>query len=238
MMREETSLVPYRGAALERVVPGRLVVVRGWRFLAAVRWIGRLLGITAWRVVEAAPCPRVRRIWRRGRSLALAAPPPQPSPAAMPAREDRRPPSEAARLAEGMGLSSLALALADDRPDVRCRAIETIGDLSADAASLLLMEPLHDPASAEVRRAAARAAASARAEATVFALFLLLDDFDLEVRREAVQAIEAITGQRLGLEPDATPEVRRARIERLKQWWQEERLARLMSAELLTRHAS
>jgi hypothetical protein len=105
-------------------------------------------------------------------------------------------------------------------------ALETIGEFEEEGAAKLIGELINDP-DPTVRCAAAAAAARAKAAATVFSLILAIDDTSAEVRQGAMRAIEVITGKIIDLDPLADGPSRQHKIDELKGWWKEERLAQL-----------
>ena len=134
-----------------------------------------------------------------------------------------------ARLAADEGLNALAQALSDPDPAVRMTALDVVCEFSADRAARLLAGMIHDP-DASVRCAAAAAAARLRVVRAVSSLIVALDDPDASVRSAAAHAIEEITGRQLppGDEQDSC--ARREKVEQLKRWWKEERLAQLTAS--------
>jgi HEAT repeat protein len=109
---------------------------------------------------------------------------------------------------------------------VRRLALDTVAEFEEEKASQLILAALNDP-EASVRSAAAHAAGRARAFSTVFSLILSLEDPELEVRQVAKQAIEIITGDEVDLDPAADAALREPKIEELKRWWKEQRMAQL-----------
>jgi HEAT repeat protein len=133
---------------------------------------------------------------------------------------------DAARLADRQGLASLSAALTDPAPEARIAALETIGSLGGEEVGPMLVDLLHDPDS-NVRVAAAAVAGRTRAAEVVFSLILALDDPDQAVREAARRALEAITGERIEFDVTQPSEVRQGRVEDLKRWWKQRRLAEL-----------
>jgi len=117
-------------------------------------------------------------------------------------------------------------ALTDPDPGVRRLAIGGIVDSGGEQTNFLLVEALNDP-EASVRCAAAAAAAQVGATSAVFSLLLSLDDSALEVRQEVKHAVEKITGTRIDFDPEQKQVQRRKKIEKLKNWWKEERFSEL-----------
>jgi HEAT repeat protein len=145
----------------------------------------------------------------------------------LPARS-RRVPIQAVRAAAADGLQELSKVLANRDPEVRRLALQTVENLEEERATTLIVDLLHD-ADARVRCAAAAAAGRAQTAGAMFSLILALDDASLEVRQEAVRAIEQITGEPLEIEPSGPRAARQEKIEQLKQSWKERRLAQLAS---------
>lgn len=152
---------------------------------------------------------------------------PEASRKRLPFRSERLP-VRAASVAAADGLEELSKVLADRDPEVRQLALQTVENLEEERATALIVDLLHD-ADAGVRCAAAAAAGRARTAGAMFSLILALDDASLEVRQEAMRAIELITGEPLGLEPSSPRAERQDKIEELKQSWKERRLAQLAS---------
>ncbi len=125
---------------------------------------------------------------------------------------------------------SLAEALGDPDPAVREIALKTLGEMKGEEVVVLILESLHD-SDPHVRAAAAAAAAGTGSPTAIFSLILLLNDGELEVRQQALAAIEAITGKRVDFDPEDEPRARKKRAEELQDWWKEERFAKL-SGEL------
>jgi len=126
----------------------------------------------------------------------------------------------------------IAGAVADPDAELRCSTLRAIATSPDEDSSLLILEALHDRESG-VRRAAASAAAEAGAFTAVFSLILLLDDPVLEVRKEAKTAIAHITRSKIDFDLSADAQSRKKKIEKLKNWWKEERFSRL-AAEVRT----
>jgi HEAT repeat protein len=124
-------------------------------------------------------------------------------------------------------MTSLARLITDPDPRQRELALDAIGELDGERAAALISELLHDP-DPGVRTAAAAAAARSRAAPVVFSLILCLEDPQSEVRQQARQAIEVITGQDVpGVEaPGPLPA---EKVEALKSWWKQRRLEDLAS---------
>jgi hypothetical protein len=136
--------------------------------------------------------------------------------------------SGAAQFAMQSGMPALAEALSSPNPKIRKLAIDTIGEFSAEEASQLIIEVLPDP-DPGVRCAAIAAAVRAKAPATVFSLILMLDDISVEVRSAAKRAIEALSGEKIAFDPEDESADLKEKIEELKRWWKERRLAQLAS---------
>jgi len=128
--------------------------------------------------------------------------------------------------AAGEPSTALAGGMADPDPGVRSFALGTIGEHSGEEATLLVLEALDDP-EPSVRCAAAAAAARARIPSAVFSLILMLADPVPRVVREARDAIEKITGRRVGFGPRSDASTRRKKTAELRAWWKGERFARL-----------
>lgn len=122
--------------------------------------------------------------------------------------------------------STLAEALSDPDPGVRCHALGNVEDLGGEEAAVIVLQGLND-SEPVVRRAAARAAGRVGSHSAVFSLILMLDDPDPGVSQEAKAAIEHITGKPVRFDPAEDPVMRRQRIEALKAWWKEERFSKL-----------
>jgi hypothetical protein len=117
-------------------------------------------------------------------------------------------------------------ALTNPDPGIRGSALGNIGEFAGEEETVLILESLHDP-DPGVRGVAAIAAARARAFGAVFSLILLLDDPSTEVRKAAKVAIERITGNRVKFDLNQETSARKKKIEKLKNWWKEERFSRL-----------
>lgn len=172
----------------------------------AARGLGRLVRWSVWTVSY--PCRRVLRL------LGIGAP----------ARLARQAPLAAAELAADEGLTKLAEALSDPDPAARILALDVICEFSEERAARLIASMLYDP-EPRVRCAAAQAAVRARASGTVFSLITALGDPDPKVVDAAAAAIEAITGKKVQLEDDV--DARREGLERLTQWWKQQRVSEL-----------
>jgi len=99
---------------------------------------------------------------------------------------------------------------------------------SAEQRHLWILEHLHDPES-KVRCDAIFSAAEEKSIDTVYSLILLLTDPDREVSDAARYAIEEITGRAVDFDPDEDPAMCRVKVERLKSWWKEERVASILA---------
>jgi HEAT repeat protein len=120
----------------------------------------------------------------------------------------------------------LVEALTDPDPGVRRLAIGSITEFGGEHTNFLIVEALNDP-EPSVRCAAAAAAAQVGTTSAVFSLLLSLDDSAPEVRQEAKHAIEKITGQEIDFDPSLKAGQRKKKIDKLKDWWKEERFSRL-----------
>lgn len=123
-------------------------------------------------------------------------------------------------------------ALSSPDPEIRRRALVELGRIADADSVVLILDGLQDP-DPGVRCAAAAASASAGQFSSVFTLILLLDDPVLEVRRAAQLAIETIAGREIDFDPSQRVAKRRKRIDKLKDWWKEERFSKL-AADLET----
>lgn len=144
----------------------------------------------------------------------------------LPSRRSDWVPLQGSRAAAKDGLAALSKVLADPDPRVRRLALDTVAEFEEEKASQLILAALNDP-DPSVRSAAASAAGRARAFSTVFSLILSLEDPELEVRQMSKQAIEIITGEDVDLDPAADADLREPKIEELKRWWKEQRMAQL-----------
>jgi HEAT repeat protein len=137
------------------------------------------------------------------------------------------PDPEAARAGASSGLAALAAALAHPEPTVRARALEIVCEFSEERAAELLGGMLHDP-EASVRYAAATAAGRVPAYRVVAPLIVTLQDVDVDVRRASAHALERLTGSPVPLEEPGSA-VSEGRLNELRKWWKEHRLAELLA---------
>jgi hypothetical protein len=122
--------------------------------------------------------------------------------------------------------------LSSPDPKRRQRAQGELGRIADADTVVLILDGLQDT-DPGVRCAAADAAANAGQFSSVFSLILLLDDPVLEVRQQARSAIEQIVGREIDFDPSQTVAKRRKKIDKLKDWWKEERFSKL-AADLET----
>lgn len=91
--------------------------------------------------------------------------------------------------------------------------------------TLSLAQGLNHP-NPKVRAAAAAKAAKSGTFTEIYFLILLLDDPVSNVRKKAWSAIKKITDSDFDFDPEEEETIRREKIEHLKNWWKEERMAR------------
>ncbi len=98
----------------------------------------------------------------------------------------------------------LAAAVVDDpSPIVRHDAVVACGRLKLAAASVSLCTSVKSDPDATVRRAAATALGQIKGEGAVDALLAALDDRDLGVQDRAAESLRALTGEKIGRDPEA-----------------------------------
>jgi len=114
-------------------------------------------------------------------------------------------------------------ALRDVHPEVRRTAATFIGWKDYADAVPALVQCLRDD-DEKVRKAAASSLANIKDESAVLPLIKLLGDSDIEVREKALDATKMITGEDISFDVHASGQGLALAIERVRDWWQKERL--------------
>lgn len=96
-----------------------------------------------------------------------------------------------------------AAAVGDPSPIVRHDAVVACGRLKLAAASGPVCTSVKGDPDASVRRAAATALGQIRGEGAVDALLAAFDDRDLGVQDRAAESLRALTGEKIGRDPEA-----------------------------------
>jgi hypothetical protein len=125
------------------------------------------------------------------------------------------------RLRDGKGAAytdALAQAIPKLTGEARAKARDALADRLTRMTAATLTDKLGDE-DAEIRRAAALAAAMKEERSHVPRLIELLSDPEPPVARAAHAALKSLTGQDLGPEPDATRADIAQAAERWKDWW-------------------
>jgi hypothetical protein len=125
------------------------------------------------------------------------------------------------RLRDGKGAAytqALAQAIPKLTGEARAKARDALADRLKRMTAATLADKLGDE-DAEIRRAAALAAAMKDERSHVPRLIELLSDPEPPVARAAHAALKSLTGQDLGPEPDATRADIAQAVQRWKDWW-------------------
>lgn len=135
--------------------------------------------------------------------------------------------------------SYLIEALNDEHPEVRRTATTFLGWKDIADSIPGLIQTLQDK-DESVRKSAVTALMNIKDASSVLPLMRVLSDENGDIRQKALEALRAVTGEEISFDVRLQGRELRDAVNALKEWWQNERIARIEAApeELMTSEAA